>query len=828
MSFEISKYRVYLKERPREPHKLAFVFGTRTEFLKMGPVIKEIRKYPRYFNSTVISTGQDKKMLEGISSLFGLKNIDYKLKVKEWVPAPLALAIKVQSKLDKILTEVEPEMVVVQGDSTTSFAAAIAAHYHQPRIPVAHIEAGLRIYGAFHPNLREFNRRVIANAAIIHFAPTLLAKSNLVREGIPLKNIYVTGNPIIDTVNMDKIKNQPCDLNKLRLPTGKKIVLIVLRQLETFEVQHASHVFHDINDMAVKYDKEACFVCLRYPHTFEKVNTYFEKGAVKIINALNLPYPEFVALMKRSHLIITDSGSIQEEICYLGKPTLVLREKTERMEAIAAGCGKLVSPGKPGILRDEIESMLCNKAEYRKMAKQIPVYGNGAAAKFILWGLMHHFGYASHRPVKPKMINGMQVPVFTVTPDFATGGVLNFNKSIKEASEWLTASGIQKEDGSFHAFYNPKRKRYIYVYPESTGYGITTLLYLNRLGPGQLFVDNAKKAGDWLIHQVLQNIKAKGKIKGKGAWTRKFLDKEDAEVYSHNSDIFSFDNGIILNALVNLYHETQQPKYLRNAKEIARLLLYMQSGGLFNALCDPQSGSLSNDIRGYWATVRGHQHVKLALGFLNLYGVLKDSEIKEDKELASQCKNVAIQVCRRALEDQKKDGRFISFEKKTDAHPHLYAAEGLLFAGLFLKKEGESNYSKKFITGAIKAIKWLLDYQLHGGRFGFYDGKEFKRYERTDVLAQSLRLGLLAVHNKLLDRSYLKDLEILAYHLQSIYQDQTKESKQHGGFHFQYGSEPGDVREEDVNSWCTMFAIQALHMLQQVKQGKPIDMDLFI
>lgn len=826
MNVEISKLKVPLKMPTQRPLKLAFVFGTRTEALKMGPVIAETRKYSRYFNIAVISTGQDKKMLEGIPDLFGFPHIDYKLKVREWLPKPERLTLKILSELDKVLTKLEPEMVVVQGDSATSFAAAMAAYWHN--IPVAHIEAGLRTFDAHDPYLKEFHRRGISIIADIHFAPTMRAKNNLVREGIPIKNIYVTGNPIIDTLNnIDKIKNQSCDLDKLGIPSDKKIVLIVLRQLKTFEVDSASHVFHYIHDLADKFDKEACFVCISYPHTHDKATTFFKESSVKIINSFSLPYPEFVALMKASRLILTDSGSIQEEVCYLGKPTLVLRTKTERMEAIAAGCGKLVNPGKPEILREAIESLLCDDVEYNKMANKIPVYGNGDAAKFILWGLMHHFGYTSRGPAKPEKIKGMPVPVFTITPDFAVGEVYNFNQSIKEAGKWLTASGIQNKDGFLYAFFDPESKKYSYIYPESTGYGITALLYLNRLNPGEPLVDNAIKAGNWLIQHALEIINAKGEVKGKGARARNFHDEDDAKIYSHNTDIFSFDNGMILNGLVNLYNETRRPEYLENAKEIARLLLYMQRDGSFNALCDPKSGDVNDDTGDYWATVGGPHHAKLALGLLNFYSVLKDSEIKEDKELASQCKNAAIKVCKWAFASQEIDGRFISFEKKTDAHPHLYAAEGLLFAGLFLKKEGDNTLSDEFIQGAVKAITWILDNQLPGGGIArLYDGKEFNRYERADVLAQSLRLGLLAVHYGFLDKSYLKDLEVLADHLQSVYQDRTKEKKQRGGF--QYGFRVNGIREKDPNSWCTMFAIQALAMLQKIKQGEPIDMDLFI
>lgn len=361
------------------------------------------------------------------------------------------------------------------------------------------------------------------------------------------------------------------------------------------------------------------------------------------------------------------------------------------------------------------------------------------------------------------------------------------------AKNWLLNSGIQdvssnpQTDGGFNAWFDTMTGEYPYLYSEITGYGITTLLYLYKQTKEEMLLDRAKMAADWLINVAMH--------KCGGVKTRDYKKQDDNEgMYSFDSEnIYAFDNGMVLYGLVSLYKLTGIDAYLDNAKKIAEFLLTMQRpDGLFFAFYNAKTGQMI-DVTDKWSTQSGSYHCKIAMGLIDLYELTGD-----DRYLKS-----SIAVCDAALQLQKNDGRFVSFRDNngTHVHPHSYSAEGLLYAGVKL-------CNKKYISSAAKAVEWTLRNQLYnGGVPSMYIRDEANVNERTDTLAQTLRLGVLvSQYGCLLDDQMLERLLKLKERLVFF---QNTDGLHKGGFYF--GFESGK-KVAHINSWCSMFAMQAIDM----------------
>ena len=339
--------------------KILLVFGTRPEAIKMAPLIKELQKYPEQVKTIVCTTGQHKQMLEQVLNLFEIE-ADYDLSIMKQGQDLYDVTSKVLLGLRDILKEVAPDIVLVHGDTTTSTAAALAAFYQQ--IPIGHVEAGLRTYDTLNPFPEEMNRQLTARLASLHFSPTENSKNNLLQEAIPTENIFITGNTGIDSLHWvcNKFENNTfltTDIKKellgagydiSRLKDGKKMVLITGHRRENFGEGFIN-------------------MC-------------------KAIKTLTEKYPEidFIYPMHLNpNLILTDSGGIQEEAPGLGKPVLVMRETTERPEAVTAGTVKLVGTDYKKII-DETSLLIDSPIEYKKMSKAINPYGDGKACSRIV------------------------------------------------------------------------------------------------------------------------------------------------------------------------------------------------------------------------------------------------------------------------------------------------------------------------------------------------------------------------------------------------------------------------------------------------------------
>lgn len=375
--------------------KIMLVFGTRPEAIKMAPLIKEIQKYPDQFQTIVCVTGQHREMLDQVLHIFEIYP-DYDLNIMKQGQDLYDVMTRVLIGMRDILKEVSPDIVLVHGDTTTSTAAALAAFYQQ--IPVGHVEAGLRTYDIYSPWPEEMNRQLTGRMATYHFAPTSLSKENLLKENVDENRILVTGNTVIDALYyvVEKIKNGlqqqlAAELRKAGYKrtspseqTSRKLVLITGHRRENFGKGFIA-ICKAIKTLAEKYPK----VDFVYPmHLNPNVRKPIEEvfGDTHLENMFfiePLEYLPFVYLMEQSTLVLTDSGGIQEEAPGLGKPVLVMRNTTERPEALDAGTVKLVGTDYMKIV-NETSRLLEDETYYNVMSKAVNPYGDGLASQRIV------------------------------------------------------------------------------------------------------------------------------------------------------------------------------------------------------------------------------------------------------------------------------------------------------------------------------------------------------------------------------------------------------------------------------------------------------------
>lgn len=372
--------------------RILLVFGTRPEAIKMAPLVKEFQKSPDRFETIVCVTGQHREMLDQVLNIFEIKP-DYDLNIMKQGQDLYDVTARVLVGMRDVLKEVQPDVVLVHGDTTTSTAAALAAFYQQ--IPVGHVEAGLRTHNIYSPWPEEMNRQITGRIATYHFSPTALSKQNLLAEGIKGKAITVTGNTVIDALYMvvDKIKtdnaldadleavlkNSGYDVN--RLVDSRKLVLITGHRRENFGGGFIS-MCRAIKTLTEKYPNvDFVYPMHLNPNVRKPIHEVFGEDLTGLGNMFfiePLEYLSFVYLMEKSTIVLTDSGGIQEEAPGLGKPVLVMRDTTERPEALEAGTVKLVGTDYAKIVK-EVSALLDDNIYYEKMSKAVNPYGDGLA-----------------------------------------------------------------------------------------------------------------------------------------------------------------------------------------------------------------------------------------------------------------------------------------------------------------------------------------------------------------------------------------------------------------------------------------------------------------
>ena len=372
--------------------KIMLVFGTRPEAIKMAPLVKEFEKYPNDFQTIVCVTGQHREMLDQVLNLFEIKP-HYDLNIMKQGQDLYDVTARVLVGMRDVLKEAQPDVVLVHGDTTTSTAAALAAFYQQ--IPVGHVEAGLRTHNIYSPWPEEMNRLITGRIATYHFSPTQLSRQNLLKENVSDDSIIVTGNSVIDALYwvVEKIKNDEALNNELkevltnagydvnRLNDGRKLVLITGHRRENFG-DGFINMCTAIKDLTNKYpDVDFVYPMHLNPNVRKPIHEVFGEDLSNLGNMFfiePLEYLSFVYLMEKSTIVLTDSGGIQEEAPGLGKPVLVMRDTTERPEALEAGTVKLVGTNYDKIVT-EVSALLEDENYYEKMSKAVNPYGDGLA-----------------------------------------------------------------------------------------------------------------------------------------------------------------------------------------------------------------------------------------------------------------------------------------------------------------------------------------------------------------------------------------------------------------------------------------------------------------
>lgn len=366
------------------------VFGTRPEAIKMAPLVKAFEKHPQDFTTLVCVTGQHREMLDQVLHLFDIVP-DYDLNIMKQGQDLYDVTARVLVGMRDVLKQAKPDVVLVHGDTTTSTAAALAAFYQQ--IPVGHVEAGLRTHDIYSPWPEEMNRQITGRIATYHFAPTPLAQKNLLKENIPPQHITVTGNTVIDALYavVEKIQQdqslsgqlterlQAAGYDPLRTEQGRRLVLITGHRRENFG-EGFHNICRAIKTLSEKYP-EVDFVYPMHlnPNVRRPIAEVFgQQHGANLFFIEPLEYLEFVFLMGKSTLVLTDSGGIQEEAPGLGKPVLVMRDTTERPEALAAGTVHLVGTDYDRIT-GEVSRLLDDEAYYESMSRAVNPYGDGLA-----------------------------------------------------------------------------------------------------------------------------------------------------------------------------------------------------------------------------------------------------------------------------------------------------------------------------------------------------------------------------------------------------------------------------------------------------------------
>lgn len=377
--------------------KIMLVFGTRPEAIKMAPLVKEFQKHSETFQTIVCVTGQHREMLDQVLHLFDIKP-DYDLNIMKQGQDLYDVTSRVLLGMRDVLKEANPDIVLVHGDTTTSTASALAAFYQQ--IPVGHVEAGLRTHDIYSPWPEEMNRLITGRIATYHFSPTALSKQNLLDEGINEESITVTGNTVIDALYMvvDKIKSDKqlgeeletllresgYDVN--RLNGTRKLVLITGHRRENFGEGFIS-MCGAIKTLTEKYPNiDFVYPMHLNPNVRKPIHEVFGEDLSDLDNMFfiePLEYLSFIYLMEKSTIVLTDSGGIQEEAPGLGKPVLVMRDTTERPEALEAGTVKLVGTDYDKIV-NEVSALLDDREYYDKMSKAVNPYGDGVACHRII------------------------------------------------------------------------------------------------------------------------------------------------------------------------------------------------------------------------------------------------------------------------------------------------------------------------------------------------------------------------------------------------------------------------------------------------------------
>ena len=374
--------------------KVMTVFGTRPEAIKMAPLVLELQKQSQRFETITTVSAQHREMLDQVLDIFHIKP-DYDLNIMHARQTLTDITSNVLINLDKILKEAKPDIVLVHGDTTTTFAASVAAFYNQ--IPIGHVEAGLRTWEKYSPYPEEMNRQMTDAMTDLYFAPTNQSKANLLKENHKEDNIYITGNTAIDALKQTVDKEYHHDILDKVSPDNKLILLTMHRRENQGEPMR--RVFKVIREVVESREDVEVIYPVHLSPVVQEVAKEILGNTERIHLISPLDVVDFHNLAARSYFIMTDSGGVQEEAPSLGKPVLVLRDKTERPEGVEAGTLKLVGTESEKV-KKEMEELLDNDAEYQRMAQAKNPYGDGKASERILDAIAYYFGVTDKKPIE--------------------------------------------------------------------------------------------------------------------------------------------------------------------------------------------------------------------------------------------------------------------------------------------------------------------------------------------------------------------------------------------------------------------------------------------
>lgn len=375
--------------------KVMTVFGTRPEAIKMAPVVLELKKHPDQIQTVVAVTAQHRQMLDQVLDLFQIRP-DYDLDIMSQGQTLYDITTRSLQGLKSVMEVEKPDLVLVHGDTTTTFAGALAAYYQQ--IPVGHVEAGLRTGNIYSPFPEEMNRKLTGAIAAIHFSPTMTARGNLLREGIDKDAIFVTGNTVIDALMTTVDEGYDFEDEELQSVDfqNHRIILLTTHRRENLG-EPMRHIYKALRQIIEEIpDTEIVFPVHRNPLVRKVVEE--ELSGVDRIHLIEpMEYEPFANLMHHSCLVLTDSGGIQEEAPSLGKPVLVLRNTTERPEAVEAGTVRLIGTDRDRVY-EETKQLLTDKAAYDAMSNAVNPYGDGQASRRIVQAILYTFGNSTEKP----------------------------------------------------------------------------------------------------------------------------------------------------------------------------------------------------------------------------------------------------------------------------------------------------------------------------------------------------------------------------------------------------------------------------------------------
>lgn len=374
--------------------KVLTIFGTRPEAIKMAPLVKELEKRDG-IDSVVCVTAQHREMLDQVLEIFNIKP-DYDLDIMKERQSLSGITTRILQGIEKVLFEVKPDIVLVHGDTSTTFAGSLAAFYN--KIKVGHVEAGLRTFNKYFPYPEEMNRKLTGAIADLHFSPTSTSKNNLLNEGVNSEAIFITGNTVIDAMESTVEKDYVFENTELRELdfNNKKVIMVTAHRRENWG-EPLNNICNALKNIAEKYED----VEIVYP---VHLNPVVKETADKVLGGQErvhllppLDIKETHNLMNRSYMVLTDSGGLQEEAPHLGKPVLVLRDVTERPEAVDAGTVKIVGTDFEKICF-EAYKLIEDAHEYSKMSNAVNPYGDGRASERIVDSILYYFGMSGNRP----------------------------------------------------------------------------------------------------------------------------------------------------------------------------------------------------------------------------------------------------------------------------------------------------------------------------------------------------------------------------------------------------------------------------------------------